>query len=129
VGVRREGAKAAVERVFVAGTRRDDAAEGGGRRGVLFEGRGGGGIELNVGGFSAKGVWVGAADGTGTGFVCKLDEDHGELVVAGCGILPAGDASPSACASSIFISGDSSQRDCSCFKSAEGEASLANFGC
>jgi hypothetical protein len=113
VGVRREGAKAAVERVFVAGTRRDDAAEGGGRRGALFEGRGGGGIELNIGGFSAKGIWVGTANGTGAGFVRGLDEDNGEPAVAGCGILPAGDSSPSACTSSIVIDGDSSQRDCS----------------
>jgi hypothetical protein len=76
VGVRREGAKAAVERVFVAGTRRDAAAEGGGRRGALVEGRGGGGIELNVGGFNAGGLRVGVAEGMGASFVSELDEGN-----------------------------------------------------
>ena len=117
VAVRRDGAKAAVERVFVTGTRREDAAEGGGRRGALFEGRGGGGIELNVGGFNAGGLWVGAVDGTGASFVRELDEDNRELAVANRGISPAGTSLPSSCTSSIFIDGDSSQRDCSRFRS------------
>lgn len=53
--LKREGANAAVGKVFVAGTRRDAAADGGGRKGALVEGRGGGGIELNDGGLSDGG--------------------------------------------------------------------------
>jgi hypothetical protein len=117
VGVRREGAKAAVERVFVAGTRREDAAEGGGRRGALFEGRGGGGIQLNVGGFNAGELWVGAAEGMGARFVSELDEDKEALAVTNRDISPAGTSCSSDCTSSIFIDGDSSQRTNSRFRS------------
>lgn len=48
VALKRLGAKAAVGSALVGGTRRDDAAEGGGRREALVKGRGGGGIKLEV---------------------------------------------------------------------------------
>ncbi len=59
--VRREGANAALEKFFVGGIRSDAAAEGGGRRGALVEGRGGGGMELKVGAFNVGGFLTGGA--------------------------------------------------------------------
>jgi len=54
-GASDEGAMEVFERTFVSGTRRVEAAEGGGRRALPFVGRGGGGMELKVGGFSRGG--------------------------------------------------------------------------
>ena len=53
-----EGAIEALERTFVAGTRSDEAADGGGRTGMPLLGRGGAGIELRVGGFRRGGLDV-----------------------------------------------------------------------
>lgn len=62
-GLSDEGAMEEFTRAFVGGTRSIEAAEGGGRSAVPFVGRGGGGIELNVGGFkrggSSEGVGIG----------------------------------------------------------------------
>jgi len=41
-----EGAIEVLRRTWVTGTRRDEAAEGGGRRGALFDGRGTGGADI-----------------------------------------------------------------------------------
>ena len=77
----REGAKAAVERVFVGRTRRDAAAEGGGCKGDLVGGRGGGGIELTVGRFNDGGLLAeDSVEDGGMSFVDKsAGEDAGEL--------------------------------------------------
>lgn len=130
VGVRREGAKAAVERVLVAGTRRDAAAEGGGRRGALVEGRGGGGMELNVGGFNDGGLLVGGLEGEGVSFVDAFDDEgEGALGVADVRGSPASDTLSSACTSSIIMDGELPQWDCASFGSSSGEVSLAGCDC
>ena len=63
-GISDEGAMEEFESTFVGATRSMEAADGGGRSAVLFVGRGGAGIELNVGGFkrggSSEAVVVGA---------------------------------------------------------------------
>lgn len=50
-----EGAIEVFESTFVGGTRSIEAAEGGGRNAEPLVGRGGGGMELNVGGFRRGG--------------------------------------------------------------------------
>lgn len=63
------GTKAAVESALVGGTRRDDAAEGGGRRGASVRGLGGGGIKLDVEALSLGGLWWAFWAGEGTGLL------------------------------------------------------------
>lgn len=54
-GVSNEGAIEVFARTFVGGTRRVEAGEGDGRRALPNVGRGGGGMELKVGGFNRGG--------------------------------------------------------------------------
>ncbi len=86
--VRREGAKAALEKFFVGGIRSDAAAEGGGRRGALVEGRGGGGMELKVGGFNFGGLLTGGVlKGDGASF---MDASADEGTNAAPGVVDGG---------------------------------------
>lgn len=64
-GLSDEGAMEEFESTLVGGTRSMEAAEGGGRSAVPLVGRGGGGIELNLGGFKRGGSSVGGVGGAG----------------------------------------------------------------
>ena len=66
-GISDEGAMEEFERTFVGGTRSKEAAEGGGRSAVPFVGRGGGGMEANVGGLKRGGSSAGFVAGAGLG--------------------------------------------------------------
>jgi len=127
LAVRREGAKAAVERVFVGGTRRDAAAEGGGRRGPLVDGRGGGGIEPKVRGFSDGGPLVGALEGEGNSLLDEsADEGNAALGVADGRRSASGESWFAACTVEINIDGELSQGSCFCSGASPG---LSSVGC
>lgn len=127
--VRREGANAAFERVFVGGTRREDAAEGGGRSGVFLDGRGGGGMELKVGGFSRRGLLAGALEGEVTRLLDEAaDEDRGAMDLAGDLESLAGKCFSSACTVPTDMDGGLLGRDCSCFGSFSGSVFSVSRG-
>lgn len=103
-----EGANAAVDKVFVAGTRRDAAADGGGRKGALVDGRGGGGIELKVVGLSEGGDFlVDELYGVGKRLLDESPVTRNEaLIIGDCVRSATGRGSSSGSTMPIDIVGD-----------------------
>ena len=87
-GISDEGAMDEFDRTFVGGTRSMEAAEGGGLRAVPFVGRGGGGVGLNVGGFSRGGSSEGMVVGGGFGGAMGLPFSFGEFWNLSFGCAP-----------------------------------------
>ena len=82
------GERLLFEGLFVAGTRRDDAAEGGGRREAFGDGRGGGAIKPGpplVGACCGKGFSRGGVGANDGGVACTVGV--GERVAGGCGAV------------------------------------------
>ena len=117
--VRPEGAKAALEKFFVGGTRSDAAAEGGGRSGALAEGRGGGSMELKVGGFNCGGLFTGGAlRGEGASFVdAPTDEGNNTALGMADGGEPSAGTVLPPCAAMIDIDSEDPGNDGSCLSS------------
>lgn len=93
--LKREGANAAVDKVFVVGTRREAAADGGGRRGALVDGRGGGGIELKVGGLSEGGLLLEGLCGAGRSLLDESSAKRKEGLGAVDGVVSLADGASS----------------------------------